>query len=233
MSEFEIQGERVTLPVEIREAAAWSAMFLVPAAPARSVIGYSGLDVVEPLPGRTILSLAFVRYVDGDLGPYHEFAVAYLVRSPEQARGRFGAFIHWLPVDQSFTLEVGRTIWGFPKEMADIDIAGGRCTVRVDGDPVVDLRTSGGLPAPAAGAGMAIDAYSHLDGTTRRTRWQMRPGAVRARPGGTRITLGDHPVADELRRLGLPKTALCTSTIGRLKMTFQGAEEVLFSRGGG
>ena len=33
-----------------------------------------------------------------------------------------GVFIHWLPVDQGFTLEAGRTIWGFPKELAEIDL---------------------------------------------------------------------------------------------------------------
>src|SRR5690606_28310514 len=126
-----IQGERVELPVRIRDAAVASAMFAVPADAARAVIAYSGPDVAEPLPGRAICSLAFVRYADGDLGPYHEFAVAFLVRPPGspppagalgglRAMAGAGAFIHWLPVNQEFTLEAGRTIWGFPKEMADI-----------------------------------------------------------------------------------------------------------------
>jgi hypothetical protein len=29
------------------------------------------------------------------------------------ARGRLGAYIHRLPVSQSFTCEAGRAIWGF------------------------------------------------------------------------------------------------------------------------
>lgn len=231
MGSFEVQGERVALPVEIREAAAWSAMFRVPAAPARSIVGYSGLDVVEPLPGKTFCALAFIRYLDGDLGPYHEFAVAFLIRPPGERRPRRpGAFIHRLPVNQSFTLEAGRTIWGFPKELMDIEIgsAGGRCrcVVRDDTRTIVELRTSPGIPAPAGGAGIAIDAYSHLDATTRRTRWEMRPSGVRARPGGASLVLGDHPIADELRTLGLPKTPLITSSIAHLRMTFEGAEEV-------
>ncbi|MEU8120939.1 acetoacetate decarboxylase family protein [Spirillospora sp. NPDC049024] len=234
-----IQGERVTLPVRIRDAAVASAMFAVPAGAARDVIAYSGLDVAEPLPGRAICSLAFVRYADGDLGPYHEFAVAFLVRPPGAAPpqgvlGRLrgiGAFIHWLPVNQEFTLEAGRTIWGFPKEIADIpmDLAGRvkRCAVRIGGRTVIEVAVRPGLPMPSGAGAPSVDAYSCLDGVTRRTPWTLTPSDVRTRPGGAKVVLGDHPVADELRGLGLDRArALTTSTVGHLQMVFQGAEEV-------
>lgn len=231
MVDFSIQNERVALPVEIRQASAWSAMYAVPAAPARAMIEYSGLKVFQPLAGRAVCSLACVRYLDGDLGPYHEFAVAILVRPPGRSGDKPGAFIHRLPVNQPFTLEAGRRIWGFPKELMDIDITsvGGssRCVIRDGGALVVDIRTSPGVPTPGRAAGSSIDAYSHLDGTTRRTRWQMRPGGVRARPTGTSVVLGEHPIAKELRTLGLPKRALVTSSVSRLEMTFDAAEEML------
>ena len=38
------------------------------------------------------------------------------------------AYVHHLPVDQAFTLEAGRTIWGYPKGMADFTIRPGRLT---------------------------------------------------------------------------------------------------------
>lgn len=230
MVDFSIQGERVALPVEIREASAWSAMFSVPAASARSMIEYSGLEVFTPFPGRSVCALAFIRYLDGDLGPYHEFAVAILVRSPEGRGNKPGAFIHRLPVNQPFTLEAGRTIWGFPKELMDIEIIGSgskvQCALRDHGQPVVEMRTSTGMPTPGRGAGSAIDAYAHIDGITRRTRWQMRPAGVGVRPAGTSVVLGQHPIADELRALGLPKAALITSSVTRLAMTFEAAEEI-------
>jgi Acetoacetate decarboxylase (ADC) len=258
MTDYLVQGQRVAMPVEVRSASACSATFAVPAAAARSVIGYAGLDPVEPLPGRAICSLAFVRYVDSDLGPYDEFAVAFLVRRPDGGldgrggrggrgarsergghdrpggrrglRGRAGAFIHWLPVNQSFTLEAGRSIWGFPKEMADIDLSlsgpSKRCVVRKDGQLVVDLVIRPGIPVPSGSAKTSFDAYTSQDGVTRRTPWVMRPGGVRSRPGGALLRLGEHPVAEELRRLGLPRTALFTSTIRRMGMTFAEAEPV-------
>ena len=231
MTAFEIQGQQVTLPVEIREATAATASFLVSAGPANRIIGYSGLEVLRPLPGKAVCTLAFVNYLDGDLGQYHEFAVAFLVRAPATAPGRFGVFIHWLPVDQPFTLEAGRTIWGFPKLLTEITISGdGRgnenCAVYEDSTLVAGLSIRRGLSASAMGGGAAFDAYTHLNGRLRRTPWSMDPSGVRVRPGGAGLHLGDHPVAEELRSLGLPKTPIAASSIARLRMTFAAADEV-------
>jgi hypothetical protein len=232
MADFQIQGDRVSTPVEIRDASAFTAMYPVPSGPARSIIGYTGLDVVEVFPGRTMCALIFVNYVDGDLGKYHEFGVGFLIRPPKMdgRRGKPGVFIHWLPVDQTFTLEAGRTIWGFPKLLADIDFeATGharRGVVRVDGELVVDLKLRPGFPAPARTAGVSLDAYTHLDGVTRRVPWRMDPSGVRIRPGGATVELGSHPVAGELRRLGLPRSALFTTTMSTVRMNFLDAEKV-------
>ncbi|HMF04958.1 MAG TPA: acetoacetate decarboxylase family protein [Acidimicrobiia bacterium] len=235
-----MQGHEVTIPVEIRDAGASMASFLVPAAAAQDLIASSGLDVAEPLPGRAVCSLAFMRYLDGDLGPYHEFAVAFLVRhkgmepasaltkSAEIARGFIGAFIHQLPVNQEFTLEAGRVIWGFPKFLADIDIdtAGpvAHCDLRHDGEHVLSLSIRRGVTMPARGS--SVDAYSCADGVLRRTAWSMEPTGVRGRPGGAELTLGDHPIAKELRSLGLPRRATFTSTIDHVRMHFQAPDEL-------
>jgi Acetoacetate decarboxylase (ADC) len=237
---YTIQGEDVTIPVEVRDASAHMASFLVPAAAAQDLIGYSGLEVAEPLPGRAVCSVAFMRYVESDLGPYHELAVAFLVRhkgmeaasgftkSAEVVRGFLGAFIHQLPVNQTFTLEAGRGIWGFPKFLSDIDldVTGpvARCTLRHDGDFVLSLAIRPGVPMPARRS--SVDAYSHADGVLRRTAWSMSPRGVRGRPGGAKLTLGDHPIAKELVGLGLPRRAAFTSTIDHVHMRFQAPDEV-------
>lgn len=237
---YTIQGHEVTIPVEVRDASASMASFLVPAAAAQDLIASSGLDVAEPLPGRAVCSLAFMRYLDGDLGPYHELAVAFLVRhrgmepasaltkSAEIARGFIGAFIHQLPVNQEFTLEAGRGIWGFPKFLADIDIdsAGpvARCDLRHDGEHVLSLSIRRGVTMPARGS--SVDAYSCADGVLRRTAWSMEPSGVRGRPGGAELTLGDHPIAKELRSLGLPRRATFSSTIDHVRMHFQAPDEL-------
>jgi hypothetical protein len=237
---YTIEGHEITIPVEVRDASAHVASFLVPAAPAQDLIDYSGLEVAEPIPGRAVCSLAFMRYLDSDLGPYHEVAVAFLVRhkgmdpasaftkSAEVARGFLGAFIHQLPVNQELTLEAGRTIWGFPKFLADIDLdlAGSvtRCTLRHDGELVLSLAITRGLKIPARGS--SVDAYSHNDGVLRCTAWSMEPRGTRGRPGGAVLRLGDHPIAKELRDLDLPRRAVFSSTIDHMQMQFQAPNEV-------
>lgn len=229
MTAHTILGETVTMPVEIRAARACSALFTVHEKPARRLLAEAGLLPVRPLPGRAICALAFVRYVDGDLGPYHEFAVALLCRQPGR-RGTIGAYIHWLPVNQSFTCEAGRSIWGFPKENVDIDVsfAGStkRCVVAPNGRTAVDMRISRGAPVPSGTGATSIDAYTWRDGILRRTPWNMDTAGVRTRPGGARVELGDHPVADQLRELGLPRSAMLTTEISTLGMTFNDAEQV-------
>ncbi|HEX2737389.1 MAG TPA: acetoacetate decarboxylase family protein, partial [Acidimicrobiia bacterium] len=205
--------------------------FVVDAAAAQSLIDYSGLQVAQPLSSRALVSLGFVRYFDSDLGPYHEFAVAVLVRPPG-GHGRrskvAGSFIHQLPVNQAFTLEVGRTVWGFPKWMADIAIeTRGRvtwCTLRHEGELVLTLSLSRGVRVPFKGS--SVDAYSCLDGVTRRTPWTIDGSGTRMRPGGATLALGDHPMAKELRALGLPKPAITSGSIDTMRATFDAAEVV-------
>jgi hypothetical protein len=74
--------------------------------------------------------------------------------------------------------------------------------------------------------GSSVDAYSCADGVLRRTAWSMEPDGVRGRPGGAALALGEHPVAKELRGLGLPRRAVLSSTIDHVRMQFQAPDEV-------
>jgi hypothetical protein len=42
--------------------------------------------------------------------------------------------------------------------------------------------------------------------------------------GGAELELGAHPIADELRSLGLPKPALMSMWMGKMKGRFEAAE---------
>lgn len=242
-STHRVLDRTVTMPVEVRKATAFTAMFSVPAHRAQEMIGYSGLEVLPHLPGRSVVGLVFVRYLDGDLGPYDELGVCVLVRRHDSAarrttlgslrslvRGDAGVLIHRLPVDGEFTRAAGREIWGFPKSLADFDVdldgPTKRVTLRQDDRLVVDLRVRRGLRLPAPGSAMALTAYSHLDGTTRHTSWSMDPHGVRSRPGGADLDLGDHPMGRELAALGLPRRALFSTSIPNLPMSFGDPEVV-------
>jgi hypothetical protein len=227
-----VQGKDVVMPVQIRDARVWAAQFLVPASSARAVLSSAGLQPVVPIKGKAVCALGFVDYIDGDLGQYHEFMVALMAKVPGRPKS-LGAFIHWLPVDQTFTCEAGRSIWGFPKEMSDITVTRERGhtagEVRLDGQLVLRLEVGAGLPAPAFLGGRSIAAYTFGDEVLRSTAWEMQVGGVRGRPGGARVVWGDHPKAQELRGLGIPDRGIVSSSVARLKMTFNDAVPVASS----
>lgn len=240
MAAYEIQGRTLAFPVEVRDADSWAAQFLVPAKAAQKIVDATGLEVAQPLPGRAVVNIAVVDYRDTDLDSYHELAIAFLVRPhdavgggstvelmKEFARGRIGVYIHQLPVTQTFTLEAGRTIWGYPKFLADIEIASNPghvvCSLTHDGAHVLTLRLKEGGRIRLPQRDLAT--YSLYGDVLRRTEWE-QDAKTSARLGGAKLELGSHPIADELRALGLPKRALMTSTMRGMRATFGPAQEL-------
>ncbi len=234
-SQHTIAGRVLTMPVEIRRATQHMAMFSVDADAAQRMIDYTGLQVCRYLPGRTVVVLTFMHYIDGDLDQYREFNTSFMLNPPGstasglRALRSAGAFTHHMPVDQEFTLEAGTKIWGYPKVMADFTVREGRqfgfdCTV--DGQLVVGMEFRRGLPFRLTPRTQAQRSYSYRDGVTCETAFEYTLDGVRTRPGGVRVWLGDHPYAKELASLGLPKRAMLSSSAENVQMTFGDAQEI-------
>ncbi|MEX2204641.1 MAG: acetoacetate decarboxylase family protein [Myxococcota bacterium] len=238
---FEIQGRTVSLPVVVRDATNAAAAFLVPSGAAQRWIPDGAFEVAELLPGRALLSIAAIDYRDNDLGDYDEVSIALFVRPRGQktgwpvigtvadlARGRLGTYIHRLPVSMSFTCEAGKTIWGFPKTVDDIAIEprGGRlfCRLALDGVPALSISF------PRGGTGsmpeQELVSYTYLDGAPHRTRATLRGEGFAMRLGGAELVLGSHPLANELRLLGLPRRALFTTYTEHMHASFEGPEKL-------
>jgi len=234
-SQHTIAGRVLTMPVKIRKAQQHMAMFSVDADAAQQLIDYSGLQVCRYLPGRAIVVLMFMHYIDGDLDEYLEFGTNVMVNPPgstasgPRALQSAGAFTHHLPVDQPFTLEAGIKIWGYPKVLADFTVRESRrfgFDVSVDGQLVVGMEFRRGLPFRLTPRQQAQLSYSHRDGVTRETAFEHTVDGVRTRFGGVRIWLGDHPYAKELASLGLPKRAMMSSSAENVQMSFGNAQEI-------
>jgi hypothetical protein len=70
-----------------------------------------------------------------------------------------------------------------------------------------------------------MSAYARLDGVTRRTPFTSRATGVRGGPLGATLAVGDrHPMAQDLRSLGLPKRPMLSTIIGNMAATFGEAE---------
>jgi hypothetical protein len=231
-SQHTIAGTVLTMPVKIRKATQHNAVFAVNADAAQRLIDYSGLRVYRPVRGRAIATLILTHFIDGDLGPYYEYSTCVMVNPPgADAPGFQSAFVQHMFVDQAFTLEAGRMIWGFPKVMADFTVRDGKqfgFDATIDGQFVLGMEFSPGLAVPSALAPGAqeLRAYSCLDGLPRESAYEVAFHGTRYRPGGARIRLGDHPYAKELASLGLPKRALMSSSADNVEMSFGDAREV-------
>ena len=221
----------ITFPVEIRFARCAYASFAVKPEAAAKVLSDASLDPKVFPGGMAIASIAAVEYVDGDLGPYHEVALSLLVEHPDASgNGKFGAFIRQLPVNQPYTMMIGRGVWGFPKEVTDIDIdflSGGAARAELRYNDVMALRMTVGRGISMPSRPSAVDAYSFLDGVRRRTSWSLEASGTRMRPAGAKVEVGEgHPFVDDLRTLGFPKRSLAGGTVARISMSFGPPKEV-------
>ena len=234
-SQHTIAGRVLTMPVEIRKATQHMAMFSVDADAAQRLIDYSGLRVCRYLPGRAIVVLTFMHYIDGDLDQYHEFNTSVMVNPPgstasgPRALQSAGAFTHHMPVDQEFTLEAGTKIWGYPKVMGDFTIREGRrfgFDLSIDGQSVIGMEFRPGLPIRLTPRHQSQRSFSHRDGVACETAFEYTLDGVRTRLGGVRVWLGDHPYSKELASLGLPKRAMLSSSVENVQMSFGDAQEI-------
>ncbi len=215
VASYAIQGRTVTMPCLVRDAASASVIYLVDAGLAQRFVG-DAFEVVEMMPGQTQLILGFVDYRDNDLGDYDEVMIVFMVRPKGTSQGD-GVYIYKLPVNQSFTCEAGCTIWGFPKTVEDINIeytpTGAKCRLEMGGKHVFTLS----LPRDPAASGetpeMEMNSYTYLDGGSVLPFSSGGSGSHLVAGGeGVELTLGDHPIADELRELGLPAAPILIAT---------------------
>jgi hypothetical protein len=233
---YVFEGIEVTLPVIVRRARAAAATFVVSAEAARSLLPSDDLTIMEYAPGRTLFTLGVIDYIENDLGDYNEVSMAFYVRPRGVPRGmpylgawsdfltgRASTYIHRLPVNQSFTCAAGRGIWGFPKTIERIDLelasATARCRLEVDGRHVLTLETR--RHGSRTLQDSAMKTYSYIDGVLHETAFRSGADGVGFSRGGAGLELGDHPIADELRRLGLPKPALLTVWMEHMRGRFE------------
>jgi hypothetical protein len=237
-----IDGQPISFPVVVADASMLMNAYLVDAAVAQQMLHGTGFRVLELFPGKAILQLLFVDYRKNDLGDYNEGAILFPVLTPGErkpfpffgalrrmASGSIGNFVYRMPVDQEFTTHAGRFIWGFPKWVARVDISFGETAARGsfydDGELVYGFTAKTGGSAAAKqqrAASLAI-----RDGKAWKTYGTNTGSGVTFALGGQLPTIGDrHPLALELRALGLPKKPLFSVSIKQTAMEFSAPEAV-------
>lgn len=219
---YDILGQTVTMPVDVRDGSSATVIFDVALDAARA-LAPAGFEIVESAPGRAQFALALIDYRDNDLGAYLEVGTILFVR-PEGG-GEDGTFITHLPVTEEFTCAAGTLIWGFPKtveriEATDTDTAS-NWVLTMDGELVVDITVPRGgsdeMPP------MPLAAYTLIGGQPHVTRFtQGGSGSGVFFDADVALTLGSHPVAKELASLGLsPESVVLTTWTERMQARFE------------
>ena len=126
-----------------------------------------------------------------------------------------------LPVTHRPARDGGRLVWGYPKFIADMEFEDSIETLRcslVRGRPA-DPHPHHPTRGSALGPGWVVDAYSVLDGELLALEIPMS-GIARQRwgPGGGRLELGGHQVADELRMLEINPEPFLTRRLTELRL---------------
>lgn len=211
---MEIQGRPIHFPIEVKAFNAATLGFAVPAAAATALLPGDAFEVVDVGDGLAQLVVSVCDYRDNPWGDYNEVNLGFLARPAGAPADVVGSFVYRMPVDQEFTCEAGNRVMGFPKVVEVID-------ARYDEDEVAFRLVAGGRPAlgvtlprprgDAPAARVETVSYSYLDGVAHATPLGIDLGPHAVDPADVTVEVGEGPIADELRSLGLPAApGFCT-----------------------
>jgi Acetoacetate decarboxylase (ADC) len=126
-----------------------------------------------------------------------------------------GGYVLHLPVTARFHRDGGRTVWGLPKFLADMEFGddGTSRSVHLSegGRTIFDLRVEASGSAGLSRAPNLL--YSVLDGRLLEIRLESRTFAQVGTGADAELTLGHHPASAELREVSLSKRPIVSSVI--------------------
>lgn len=230
---YEIEGQSLGFPSMYPDASSALGLFLVSSSAANALIKDSGFEVAQAAPGRAIFSLSCVHYRDSDCGVYREISMAFFVKKfggscgipylgtwLDIYRDRAITYVWKLPVTTRLAHDAGHLMWGLPKTIDTIDfnVSGERATfdLTMDGQKVLNytVRAVGKRNQPRG----VSTLYSIFEGAPHVSYLAHEYRDMGARLGGGDLTLGDHPIAEQLRGLGLPRRPVMSSWMGKLSL---------------
>jgi hypothetical protein len=240
-TQYVIDGKEIPMPVKVGAASMLMQAFLVDANTVENIIKGTGYRALVIWPGKAIVQLLAVDYRENDLGDYNEGAIIFPVVTPGQKlfpllgawlaliSGKACNYVYRMPVNQPFTTHAGRFIWGFPKWPTQMDFEFNDKTAMGyfsdNGQLVYKIQAATGgkmamkdqkSPSVTVRNGKAYKTYGISSGS-----------GVTFKVGGAEPEIGNaHPLALELRSLGLPKKPMFSVSAREIQMNFNGPETV-------
>lgn len=214
-------GTTVKMPLLTERAAAFLGYFLIDAEKAQELIPAGDIRPVLVTPTHALITVQVMEYLEKNIELYREFVTSIPVhRAPgenvpvaslaelDSLPGN-GSYIVHIAVDTPQAVWVGRDILGFPKFIADVQYTS-TATERVaevsqDGAPIFTLAVdSPEGPHETIRRDFHCYSVSPVDNAMYHIPYQLEvTGTTMVGAGHARLTLGSHPVAEELRDLGI------------------------------
>lgn len=218
----ELHGHVFYLPLYYHDSDSFSALCTADYDAVAEVLPSDAIRPLRWLDGTALVAVLAYRYrrvtwrgpegSSGHLAPYGEVAVAILTTTAPAPRvlpllrGRVTSFVLHLPVTTRESRDGGRRFFGLPKFLADMDFTEGPAvrSVRVSDQGRDVLTLTVPLSGPFKPRNVPAVGHVSVGGELReyvspsRSYFQFRFGA-----GGAALELGTHPVADQLRVLGM------------------------------
>jgi hypothetical protein len=180
-------------------------------------------DRLQPviLPGnKAIVAICAFNYIDTSIGPYGEVAVALpavfdkqmtsfsglLAAIRESGYPGFGVVVMHLPVTRVEARDAGRGEWGYTKFIADMHFSISpeylECRMLEGETPILDLRLK--RKGFYLQDKKPLTTFSVRNGDLIKTVIpQKATKRISLMPGGSSLELGEHPVAESIRNLGI------------------------------
>ena len=199
-------GTECPLPIRYFDARCVIATFVTDLGRADEVLEGANLTAVPRPDGKAVALLGWFQYRDSDLGPYDEVGLSISSTAPGDAVP--AGYVANLPVSTALANRVGREIWGYNKFVAAIDFKHELhkfSTSLRDPENAIIGTLEGGCGHWVQAPPTDLPTFSFLDGAALRTLIQvLTPFQV---GGGENFVLrigpSKHPMADNLRTLGL------------------------------
>jgi hypothetical protein len=208
-----LTGARLQMQVRFLDMGLVGAHFAAPTANVQKLLPSQRLLPIERSPGTAEIFMAGMEYRHVDiLFPYNEFGIMVpaTYHAEEHAPGEPGYLYRHLPVTTEDARWTGVENYGFPKFLADISFEETadlqRCRLEVEGREILTLEVTKGATEPQS---WEIHNYTVREGALVTSLFQAQgPNHTSGAPGGARCALGDHPLAEELRALGMELTSV-------------------------
>lgn len=202
-------GRRIQPSARFEDLTHVAGMFDADATVARRIVP-DAFEVVEVEADRTLVTIAAYDYRRVNvIGPYREVAINVPVRYRGDDVGEPGTYVLAMPVTTDEARWAGRLNAGFPKLLGDVEMAatadGVTSRLSLAGQHVLTLEVDATPTAETSGSGRVFNVR---DGTVTVSEATLS-GSIGegTEPGGARLALGAHPLADLLRALDVGPTS--------------------------